>query len=80
MSQTDDAIRAKEVDGIHLRTFKDAHGRYATTLTEPATLSANALYDHGYDKDEALAVFDECLARFDLAEIDDVESVSWESD
>jgi hypothetical protein len=76
--ENDDAIRAKEVDGIHLRTFEDSHGRFATTLTEPETLSSNALYDHGYDKDEALRVFDECLERFDLSEIDDVTDVSWE--
>lgn len=79
MSQaTDGAIRERECNGIHLRVFEDSHGRFATTLTEPQTLSANALYDHGYDREKAIDIFEECLERFDLCEIDDVESVGWE--
>ncbi len=77
MSEANDGdIRLHEEGATILKVFQDSFDRYKTTVARVEKLESNVLY-HGYDKDEAISVFEECLERFDIDEVDSLDEIQW---
>lgn len=74
----DNAIRFHEEDGTTLKVFQDTHDRFKTTVARLEKLESNTLY-HGYDEDEAINVFEECLERFDIGDVESLDEIQWEA-
>lgn len=74
--QQNKPIRKHTSNGAQLRVFKDYHDKYKTTVSRVDKLQSNVLYE-GYDKDEAIKVYNECLSLYSIGEVDDVEDITW---
>lgn len=69
-------IRKYKSGDTHLHVFEDFHGRYKTVVGRFEALESKTLYE-GYDKDEAISVYNECLERFTIDEVDSVDEIQW---
>lgn len=74
--QQEPRIRKYKSGNTHLHVFKDLHDKYKTVVGRFEQLESKILYE-GYDKNEAIKVYNECLERFDIDEVDSVEDIEW---
>ncbi len=69
-------IRKHNSGDTHLHVFEDVHGKYKTVVGRTEQLESNTLYE-GYDKEEAIKVYNECLDKFDIDEVDSLDEIQW---
>lgn len=74
---TDDLPLKTEENGTVLKCWHDdAHGRFKTSVSRVEQLESNTLY-WGGDREDAIDVYEECLERFDIGEVDSLDDIQW---
>lgn len=79
LKNSEHSIKLYESGTTQLKVWKDGYDRYITVVARQEDLESNVLY-HGYNRSEALAVFDECLERFDIDDVDSLDEIQWSAD
>ena len=73
-----DKIQRKEVGSTQIQVYQDEFDRFKTTVARVENLESNQLYC-GYDKETAIEVYNECLERFNIDEVDSLDEIMWSS-
>jgi len=69
-------IRRVEKGDTTLNVYHSTNDRIKTTVARVKDLERNVLYN-GYDEQTAIEVFNECLERFDIDEVESLDEIQW---